>query len=140
MKAGTLTPHAVGKVALTVSGVKSNSFDDSFEFVGTSQLSRYRLGELTRKIPPQKAARLMKPVPGRPPTDALFGFFDLHKAMDPGDPTTPISQVTRALVVFEYSDVSSWIVRFGVQGRKNRFRSRAFLIGGTDSLRDWFAD
>jgi len=126
VKSGTLTPHIMRKVALTVFGL-DNGLDGSLEFVGTSDYSRYSSGDKIVKLAPKRAARAIKPLAGEAPMQVTFGSLQFGNTID-GYPISPTSQIVQTSVVLEYCHKASWVMGFGVTG-KNPARSRAFYIG-----------
>jgi len=126
VKSGTLTPHIMRKVALTVFGL-DNGLDGSLEFVGTSDYSRYSSGDKIVKLAPKRAARAIKPLAGEAPMQVTFGSLQFGNTID-GYPISPTSQIVQTSVVLEYCHKASWVMGFGVTG-KNPARSRAFYLG-----------
>jgi len=127
VKSGTLTPHIMGKVTLTVFGL-DNGLDGSLEFVGTSDYNRYISGEKIVKLAPKIAAKAMKPLTGQAPMQVIFGSLQFGNTIGPSLPISPTSQIVQTSVVLEYCHKASWVMRFGVTG-KNPARSRAFYLG-----------
>jgi len=116
VKSSTRTPHAVGKVTLTVSGM-DNGLDDSLEFVGTSDYNQYSSGDLIVKYAPRMAAKVMKSLAGQPPIQATFGSLRFGKSVNPSSPMSPLSQAVRSFVDLECCNKSGWIVGFVVKGK-----------------------